>query len=74
VRLLILDRIAINAIYESVEIDGPDGLVTDREEPHPTSPLSHLKIDNNSLNSYHTTERIGEYVDLKALIKTGFGL
>ena len=42
--------------------------------PHPTFPLSHLNIDNDSLNFYHTTERIREHIDFKALIKTGFGL
>ncbi len=32
-----------------------------------SSGLGHLNIDSNSLNSYHTTERIVEHVDCKAL-------
>ena len=44
------------------------------DPPHPSLLFSHLNIDNNSLNSYHTAERIREYVDFKELINTGFGL
>ena len=42
--------------------------------PHPTPFLPHLKIDSNSLNSYHKTERICEYVEFKALINASLVL
>jgi hypothetical protein len=38
-----------------------------RLKPHPTPFLPHLNIDNNSLKSNNNPERIGEYVDCKAL-------
>jgi len=47
----------------------PNGARVTWSISHPKPFLLHLNIDNNSLNFYHTTERIREYVYSKALIK-----